>query len=888
MTPRYLAHRGSVVATGFVLDTSLIGLAEARRRVLGLWRPGATVREHCELLVISGLRAERVRVSGAPGAPLVEDRGVLATFPVEEDVEAPGRVLVARAGIVESIAMRDLREVDLASWLDLGDLALVRAEPLAPPPVRVVIPEPVTVDMRALTGVGSSDAGAAKLLEALRAARDGKRIEGGAAGGSMEPGALQRLVRWFGDRFKRPAATGTTTSRSTRGAGAQSTAIVQVKPSWIDRLRNQIATTLWTSRLGAAIGRRHAEYLKKMLDMFDNGDLDEALRHAVPLGGDGLPGGERVTVGLPQRRDDLDLSFSPRAGGGVIPAHESALQRMRERYRAAADRLEQAGRIDEAAFVYAELLGEVASAIALLERHKRFSVAARLAEGRGQPPAMVVRLWFIAGDRQRAIDLARRHDAWADAIAMLERRNDGAAPVLRMLWADHLADTGDFVKAVEVAWPLEPSRALIEAWIDRGIEGGGTAAARLMIKKLVVAPHAFATVGPKILDVLDARDRSGRRSAEETRRRIALIKELLAAPSCPELRTIARPALRSYVRDVGAGAMGATPDLVDGLLRYADDAALRADRPRLEPAPRGDVLLSRPQPISIRWSASDAGGLHVHDAATLPGDRTLVALGELGVRILGKTGKTIAHLEQPAMRLVVADSGTRAIAIAPRGQVSRLARIDLIERRGEHWCDTEIDSASTTFSGDVWLVTRKQQVFAADATANRWRALWGVDMPVTFIHPVVRRDGKYFCIEDAVSGEMWFYEGFTLRQRDVKVDVEYARISGACASQTWIAATDTHVRGPDWTVMLPFAGAPDALAANGSYVAVTQQGPDGAVVSIVHRGATRIIARLYLDGASDVRTRLAEDTLTLADNRGRVATLDLETGALFRDMRIVP
>jgi hypothetical protein len=258
------------------------------------------------------------------------------------------------------------------------------------------------------------------------------------------------------------------------------------------------------------------------------------------------------------------------------------------------------------------------------------------------------------------------------------------------------------------------------------------------------------------------------------------------------------------------------------------------------------------------------------------------------VRVLGKTGKTLAHIEQPAMRLVVADSGTRAIAIAPRGQVSRLARIDLIDRRGEHWCDTEIDSAATTFSGDLWLVTRKQQVFAADANSSRWRALWGVDMPVTFIHPHVRRDGTYFSIEDSVSGELWFYEGFTLRQRDVKVDVEYARIAGSCASQIWVAATDTHVRGPGWDVPLLFSGTPQDLVASASYIAVSQQGPEGAVVSVIHRGATRIIARLYLDGASDVRTRLADDTLTLADNRGRVATLDLETGALFRDLRIVP
>jgi len=343
VTPRQLAHRGAVIATGFVIDTSLVGLAEARRRILALWRPGASVREHRELLVITGLRAVRVRVSAAPGAPLVEASGVLAAFPVEDSSDAPGRVLLVRGGAVESLALRDLREVELASWLDLGDLAVVRAAPLAPPPARAAIPEPVTVDLRELTGVGGSDEGAAKLMEALRAAHEGRRVARG--GGSTEPGALQRLSRWFGDRFKRKPATGVSSGRGAPPAG-RSTAIVQVKPTWLDRLRNQIATALWTSRLGAAIGKRHAEYLKNMLDMFDEGDLDEALRHAVPIGGDALPGDERLTVGLPQRRDDLRLSFTQKTGGGVIPAHENAMQMMRERYRAAAERLEQPGRND--------------------------------------------------------------------------------------------------------------------------------------------------------------------------------------------------------------------------------------------------------------------------------------------------------------------------------------------------------------------------------------------------------------------------------------------------------------------------------------------------------------------------------------------------------------
>ena len=49
-------------------------------------------------------------------------------------------------------------------------------------------------------------------------------------------------------------------------------------------LRDFLAPALWSSKLANLIGRQHARYLARMLAMFDDGDLDAALRHAIPLG----------------------------------------------------------------------------------------------------------------------------------------------------------------------------------------------------------------------------------------------------------------------------------------------------------------------------------------------------------------------------------------------------------------------------------------------------------------------------------------------------------------------------------------------------------------------------------------------------------------------------
>ena len=57
-------------------------------------------------------------------------------------------------------------------------------------------------------------------------------------------------------------------------------------------------------------------------------------------------------------------------------------------------------------------------------------------------------------------------------------------------------------------------------------------------------------------------------------------------------------------------------------------------------------------------------------------------------------------------------------------------------------------------------------------------------------------------------------------------------------------------------------------------------------VTLAHTATPKLFARLYLDGAANLAVRLADFTLTTADDRGRVAVLDLRTGTLLRDLRV--
>lgn len=902
--PRALVHRGSVIAAGFALDRALLGEHETRRRVLALWRPGATVRAHGGWLLITGLAPARVHTARAPGAPLVAQRDLLAAMPLapdELDAIAPhaaaGVIVLATAGACELVDPVAIAAIDATAWLALDDYAVVEVAPLAAA-ARAELPRPARHDAREVLGVPPGD---------RRAGAVGVQLAT-LARGSARPARTswpRRLASWLAARLApdvtaaaEPDARGVAAAAvppwwrrvlaglAGRPAPVRSRALVRrPRPALLDRLRAWAAEALWRSQLGALLGRRHAEYLHRLLSLFDRGELDDALRLAIPIGGDG-GGARRLALAPPAPRDKIELAMSRSTASSTIPVADRAIAAMRERYRAAAARLEQQGRINDAAFVLADLLGDVLAAIALLERHERFAVAAELAEGRDLAPPVAIRLWLLAGNVQRAIDLARRHHAWAAVLERLTHDRDRRADPLRLLWAEHLASAGDYVQAVAVAWPLAPARALIGVWIDRAIAVGGPAAARLLVKKLALDPASLPVVGPQVLAVLDGdRDGGPERDPELDRTRRALLDELVAAPPGPALRTIARPAVRAWLRTaVATGEPGAT-DLLDRLVRFADDATLRADRPAL---PRGSAPRD-PRPLVLRWTAHDRGALAVWDAAALPGGRMLIALGELGVRILDRNGKIAARIDQPAEHLVLSDHGTRALALARRGQVVRIAKIDLALRRGWHWCDAECDGGAASFDGDLWLATQGREVLAIDTTAAHWRAVWGVQTEPADARCVVRRAAGAFVIEatSAAGCEHWFYEGFTLRRRDPRVPrAEWT--AARLLQRDWIAISRGALCGTDWRVQLDDLPV-TAFDTAGELVVIAQPsaaGP-GSVVTAVDTRAQQVVATLQLEAALQPMLRLTGTTLlVIPDEHGPIVLIDLAARCLVRELRV--
>ncbi|HEU4535869.1 MAG TPA: hypothetical protein VFS00_17215, partial [Polyangiaceae bacterium] len=651
-------------------------------------------------------------------------------------------------------------------------------------------------------------------------------------------------------------------------------------------LRALLTRLLLRTRLGQIFGRRQAEYVRTMLRMFDEGDLDQALRHAIPLD-EGGGGGGPPALGVPQPRADLTIGLAEAGGGPALRFSENLFDHLRRLYRQAFERLDAQGRHREAAFVLAELLRQSEEAVSYLERKGELRLAAELAEARSLPPALVVRQWLLARDARRAVLLARRHDAFAPAVERLGDSVEGRH--LRRLWAETLAEAGRYAAAVEVALPLAEARRLALRWADLGIELGGEGGARLLARRPALEAGLAKPVpvlvreaegrGPVVeargalLAQLVAAVEAKRREAEAYERlrptlegwlgaegpgahalRLALADQLGREPSRPAVRAMAGATLRALLREYPGAASAWGRRECEALARASGDAALEADLPPLPARAPADRSGREGGPLALDFDATDAGTQAAYDAAPLPGGRLLVALGEGGAVLLGPAGKRLASFPRPAHSLVVSDEGDRALALAPRGAAVRVSRYNLLDRRSDDWCDAPIERWAETFDGERWIVASprpgegKADVWVVDALDERWGALRRVDDVGASVRLVGRVAGE--CVlaalrldRGAEAIERWRFRPAceTLLERTAAepAALESLRAEGAlwaarAAPLPALLVLDVESPGGPWlaswtgrefskTLLPGLEGEPQQIAALGPFVAVASR-----------------------------------------------------------------
>ncbi|HEY7545766.1 MAG TPA: hypothetical protein VID27_12820, partial [Blastocatellia bacterium] len=340
----------------------------------------------------------------------------------------------------------------------------------------------------------------------------------------------------------------------------------------------------------------------------------------------------------------------------------------------------------------------------------------------------------------------------------------------------------------------------------------------------------------------------------------------------------------------------------------------------LPDAKKVEPLASRESALWIEVSASDAGTIPATDAAFLPNGRMVVAMGEAGVRVLTREGKVAAHIDQPAHRLVVSDHGDRVIAMAKRGEVWRLARIDLLTLRGEDWCEARVDAFAPDYDGSIWFIGEGENFYAIDALAKRFDALWRVPDVDARVVGVARTSSRVRFLAAGFSEvEDWNYElpmmtlrgraetylvpsgylcmnfcasisaeGFIADQSEfLGMEIEEGRLHQLGSSlkprlrifRNGFPLRDIAITIEDCRPLPPVI--------NSAWIASPVIRDKGALITLVdvNEGGSRLF--VSLGGSSMVSVRLSSKAMTVADDRGRLIVVDLDTGATLRNIRHV-
>lgn len=893
-------------------DLPLIGEQEARRRILAHWQIGASVHHAGGgyLLTLAGARF--ADCATLDGLALCRVDQVLSSAPLEADEKhavAPAGCCLVRGAHALVCRLGDAERIDPAGWIDTS--AIVIRQPLAIPVSKVnvsieapeeakslreilddVIPPPSEKRAKFLR---EHAAGSTK-QERGTAAKAGLAVAAGAglaaaAGAGLLAMLLRRVLggTGAGNASSSGAGGGSAAGTGTSGAAQEGGGKVAPDPKWKQMLFAAASRLADMTKLSKALGWRQAAYLRDMVDMFERGDIEEALRHAIPV--DGKSESTRQALGAPTRRSSLDIS----APGGTTPSIHLDTQMndyLRQSYRKMFARLEREGRIDEATFVLAELLQSPVEAVDFLERNKRFKQAAQLADKLQLAPEVALRLWFLAGDSARAVRIARLTGSFADAVRKLELMQHELAAPLRMEWASWLAARGDFAEAADAIWPLTGQRDQALAWLIEAQRNGGDPGARALVRKLALMPEALADSAAQIAAVLDAPDADG------VRVRMTLCRELTALSSqSAATRRLAGELLRHVIAERSAGSNQVDRNEVNRLMRIADSGVLESDLPPIAYAapPAAQTLSSLGSPLQVQ------GGEHalmqIHDARRLPCGHYLLALGESGVLRITAQGRHVVHFPLPAHHLVLSHNGERALALARRGDVVRISRIDVAANKVTDWISHPFDTWAGQYDGVTWNAVIDNRIVAIDTTQERLAVVWQVaDLNGKIVDFHDDGTSQTILIGTRDDIEQWRYtlperrlsqrDSYPLPREDVprllahpasQAPLQVRIMHGASGSELCL----TRPTGTELQLQLGQLDASPLVEVMDGWLFVQMQSANGDFRCLVaDRRVHTVIAELRLEQAAHPRMAAHGNHLLLFDRAGRLLDIDTTTCAV--------
>ncbi|WP_116520746.1 MULTISPECIES: bpX6 domain-containing protein [Achromobacter] len=730
------------------------------RELVSHWQTGARAYRYDDGDLLIFATPAHVDCDHSLGWPLLRVGAALCSAALAKDEIAALPVAdlhLVRGAQAQSRQLAQGSKLALHAWMDIDRYGLLDtydcSQALTPPAADV---PPPAQDLREVLGDAvpppSAERGqflanmARRRQQASRSDAAAPRGAGRSSRGSFWQTLLQRLA------MPVHAAQAAGHARAGHSHSDIAPRAAPVKPqawrNWLARLAN-------ATLLGKMVGRKQAAYLRRMMKMFDEGNLQEALRHAVPLDGDLNSTGQAFDT--PGRRDSLSLQ-EQRAAGPSMMFDPTLNAHLRTLYRQSFEKLDRAGRVDEAVFVLAELLNARQEALDYLEKHGRLEQAARLSLAWDCAPATIVRLHCLVGDWKRAIQIVRRDDAFAQAIPQMQEKWPEAANRLRMEWAEMLCARGDWLEAVEAIWPLPEERERAAQWLCLAERAGGGLSARALVKRAMLLPD---TLNPQsdLLRML-FEDPAASHARSEMLQALLLVQAQTPKKSDAQQSAIARLAnqlIAPLLEDHGAQRTSLASKDLKTLIAFSGDALLQADLPSKLPSMPARQLSEAEK--AKEWFAPDPGAMPLLDAAALDEDRTLLALGESGALVVDRCGRTLFRFAVPADVLVIAKNRRSALTLARRGHLWRIGRLDLATRRATDLGMLAFDFHARDFDGTNWVIATLQEIRVVDVD-REFSAHWRVgDLPGSIV--AYQRFGaqEHFLIVDheRPAAQMWSY-----------------------------------------------------------------------------------------------------------------------------------
>jgi hypothetical protein len=572
LQPTEYVAPGWTEAAGLLFDARRMPHEQLVAKIRAEWSPGAKLFRIGDCYALLWQQPRSLHTKEAPAAPLLTYGSIYATAPLNpEQIERyslhPLTLVQIDQGNFQLSALDHSTRFDPAVWLDASGYSLETVKPLGHPPGKPKLGNMLMgKGIRALFKDEKLQAAEAQqqIIESMKEAPAGTDRRGG-MGSALFTLAISLLPTRRGSVNSRADSAG---HPSNNPQSAKSS-----RPSFSEVWRRY----LLLSQLGRFIGRRQARYLQKMIKMFEQGDLEQALKHAVPLSDlrDALER-QNSALGTPKARDNLDIKFQRQSSHSAIGLSNDSESFLRQLYERSFRRLDRLGRHREAGFVLAELLKEYDRAVDYLEQKGEKVMAAELAEGQQLQPAKVISQWLIAGNTARAIQIARLTRCYAAAVSFLQHRDKTLANRLRWEFSQLHAQSGDFEQAVELAWPLRQKHPEILHWTRQAIDQGGSVGARMLARYLSLASSTEDEYLLKAQALLSQGDE------KNAVLRTEFIDTIAQLPPTPITRICARMALRCLIGEIDQGYRKHEKKRFNALLNLVDDPLLRHEARKLQ------------------------------------------------------------------------------------------------------------------------------------------------------------------------------------------------------------------------------------------------------------------------------------------------------------------